>query len=529
MNGKHRTSNIERRTSNGSEQRRFSLSVQRSMFSIRCFFSEEISGPSPRLLRNVLLLVNVLLGVLLTGCLVGPDYKKPSSNVPTNWNATLPQSTNAIQNDWWRIFNDPVLDKLEEQASRSNQLLRVAVARVDQSRSVARIKESPFFPNLSFDPSVTRFRTQKDHIPSQLTDTAFTLPLDFSYEIDLWGKIRRSFESARALAQASVDDYYNVLLVLHGDVAVNYFLMRELDAQIVLLEKTVVLREKSVQLVEERYRSELISELDLDRARAELAQTRTQLAEARRQRADLQDALALLCGQPTPSFEIAPAAVPNFLPTIPAGLPSALLERRPDIAEAERKMAAANARIGVAQAMRLPAITLTGDAGYSSFHASTLFDWQSRFFQIGPGATLPLLNGGRLKAGVEEARADYQASIATYQQQVLVAFKDVSDSLSDIDGYKNQAASQTDAVRYAGKTAKLSRERYSQGLVNYLDVLDSERTQLQAQIQAEQIFALQRVATVRLVKALGGGFEIAKAESVSPKKSLLEKVRTVGP
>lgn len=475
-----------------------------------------------------LLLFLIFPALLLTGCLVGPNYEKPETAAPSNWNQPLPAHSNAtIQSDWWRLFQDPVLNHLEEEASSCNQLLQAAVARVDQSRAVARISESRFFPNLSYDPSVARFRTQQDHIPSQLTATAFNMPLDFSYEIDLWGKIRRSFESARAQAEASADDYYNVRLMLHGDVAVNYFLLRQLDEQIVLLQKTVELRRKSVQLLEERFKAELSPELDLDRARADMAQTETQLAEAKRQRANLQDALALLCGQPTPSFEVAPAPLPDTLPVVPVGVPSTLLERRPDIAEAERKMAAANAKIGVAQAMRLPAITLTGDAGYSSFHASSLFDWQSRFFQIGPGATLPLLNGGRLKAGVKEARAEYEASCAAYQQQVLVAFKDVSDALSDVNGYRQQVTSETNAVFFAGKTAKLSRERYGQGLVSYLDVLDAERTQLQTQIQETQIFALQRVATVRLVKALGGGFDQNSADTKLAKNSALSAAKTL--
>jgi multidrug efflux system outer membrane protein len=448
-----------------------------------------------------------LLALLFAGCAVGPDYKKPAAPTPPGWGwkQTQPQAA-TIQDDWWRLFQDPVLDQLETQATGSNQLLQVAVARVDASRAVARINAANFFPQLSAAPSVARLQTQLNHVPSRLTATAYTLPLDFSYEVDLWGKIRRSFESAQAQAQASVADYYQVLLVLHGDVAINYFQLRQLDEQITLLQETLALREKSVRITNERFRAGLAPELDADRARTEAAQTRTTLIEAQRQRADLQNALALLCGQPAASFQIQSGRQPVQVPAVPVGLPSTLLERRPDVAEAERQMATANAQIGVAKAAFFPAIALTGDAGYASFHASSLLDWESQFFQIGPSVTLPILNGGRLKAGLSQARSVYQAACARYQQQVLTAFKDVSDSLADLDGYARQAVSETDAEQTASHAASLSRERYTRGLTDYLDVLEAERTQLQTQSQIVQIHSLQLISTVRLIKALGGGF-----------------------
>ncbi len=451
---------------------------------------------------------------------IGPKYKKPPTVVPPSWGWKLAEPNDeAIKQEWWKLFQDPVLNQLETEATGANQLLKVAVAHVDQSRAVARISASRFFPQLSFDPSVATFHTQHDHVPSGLSATATTLPLDFSYEIDLWGKIRRSFEAAQDRAQANVADYYNVLLTLHGDLAINYFLLRELDAQIVLLQQTLELRQKSVRIVTERVHGGLAPELDLDRARTELAQTRTQVSEAQRQRDNLQNALALLCGQPAATFQIQSGDLNEILPTIPVGLPSRLLERRPDVAAAERTMAAANAQIGVAQAAFFPAITLTGDAGYSSFHTSTLLNWQSRLFQVGPGMTLPILNGGRLKAGVREARANYQSTCASYQEQVLTAFKDVSDSLVDLNSYGQQTLSESEAVAAANRAAAASSERYREGLVNYLDVIDSERTQLQVQFQAIQIRALQLLSTVHLVKALGGGFDSTVLEMKSAQNS----------
>lgn len=456
--------------------------------------------------------------LLLTGCVVGPDYKKPDAVIPPDWGWKLAEPNDeAIKDNWWQLFQDPLLNQLEAQATAANQQLQIAVARVDQSRDIARISKAKFFPRLTFDPSISSFHTQHDHVPSELSETAYTMPLDLSYEIDLWGKIRRSFESAQAQAQANVADYYNVLLTLHGDVAINYFLLRQLDAQLALLHETLDLRQKSVSIIGERFQAGMAPKLDLERARTDLAQTKTSVIEAQRQRDDLQNALALLCGQPAATFQIQPGTLNEILPEIPVGLPSKLLERRPDVAEAERKMAAANAQIGVAKAAFFPALTLTGDAGYSSFHATSLLNWESRLFQIGPAVTLPILNGGRLTTELKATRANYQAVCAAYQQQVLIAFKDVSDSLVDLNSYARQMDSETEAVTVANRTAKISIERYRQGLINYFDVLDSERTQLQVQSQAIQIHALQLISTVHLIKALGGGFEsdILEAKSES--------------
>jgi multidrug efflux system outer membrane protein len=446
--------------------------------------------------------------ICVAGCKVGPDYQRPPAPTPPAWGwKTAEPNDEAIQSDWWELFQDPILNQLETQATGQNRQIQAALARIEQSRAIARITDSRFFPQLSFDPSVMNFHTQQDAVPSALSATDYTLPLDFSYEIDLWGKIRRSFESARAQAQATVADYYNLLLTLHGDVAINYFLLRQLDAQIALVNETLKLQTNTVCIADERFHAGLATELDWDRARAELAQTQTLKAGMQRQRNNLQDAIAVLCGQPSAGFKISPGPLDDVLPAIPVGLPSKLLERRPDIAEAERKMAAANAQIGVAKAAFFPAVSLTGDAGYSSFHVISLLDWESRMFRVGPAVTMPILNGGRLRSELRGARADYQAACASYQQQVLVAFKDVSDSLADLDGYGQQNLSQTEAVNEANRAATLAGERYKSGLINYLDVLDSQRTQLQARIQITQIQALQRVATVRLVKALGGGFE----------------------
>lgn len=457
------------------------------------------------------LFVAPLCAALLTvaGCLVGPDYKRPEpvANPPGwGWKFAEPRDE-AIKGDWWKHFGDPQLDRLEAQATAANQTLRVAVAHVDQARAAAGLTKSRFFPQLSFDPSINVFHTQLNHVPSNLNATNYAIPLDLSYEVDLWGRVRRSFESAQANAQASVADYYQVLLTLHGDVATNYFLLRQLDDQLVITQRTYALRQKTVKIVDERHRAGMAPDLDVQRASTELSQTQTLLTDIQRQRTNLQDALALLCGQAAPSFQIASGSLPKAHPDVPVALPSALLERRPDIAAAERHMVATNAQIGAAKAAYFPAVSLTANAGYATFHPGNLLDWDSHFYSIGPNVSLPLFNGGRLKSNEESAVADYHAACGTYQQQVLAAFKDVSDALNDLDGYTKESTSSSAAVASAQRAADSAAQRYRRGLVNYLDVIEAQRTELQAELSSTQISAQRLISTVHLFKSLGGGFD----------------------
>lgn len=450
----------------------------------------------------------LLLGsILLAGCAVGPDYQRPAAPVPPSyeWKLAEPRDQ-TLRGDWWTIFHDPVLNRLEDQATAANQVVQNAVARVDAARATARVMAARFSPQVNFDPSLSRFHTQFNHVPSLLTATQTALPLDLSYEIDFWGKIRRAFEASRAQAAATEAEYHQVLLTLHGDLAADYFLLRQDEAQIEILQRTVELRQKAVEIVAQRMQAGLAPAFDLDRARTEVSQSQVTLLELQRQRAGLQDAIALLCGQPAPGFHLERGKLESRIPSIPPGVPSALLERRPDIAAAERKMAAANAQIGVAKAAFFPAITLTGTAGYSSFQSSTLFAWQSQLFQIGPGASLPILNGGRLIAGLAETRANYRAACASYREQVLVAFREVSDALADLHSYARQLDSEKEALASSTRAAETSYERYKQGLIPYFEVLDSQRTQLQAELQAAQLNGLRLISTVHLIKALGGGY-----------------------
>lgn len=453
---------------------------------------------------------------ILCSCAVGPDYKRPDVTdlTPADWRWKVAEPKDTVpKGEWWKIFSDPVLDELEASAMAGNQNLRIAVARVDEARAIARLSRSQFFPELSLDPSLRRERTSGNlptpipiKVPSAHLNT-YSVPLDLSYEVDLWGRVRRSFEAAQAQAQASVSDYQSVLLTLTADVAVDYFLIRFLDSEIITLRQTADLRKESVRILNERFIAGAISEIDVVHSRTELANAKAELADMIRQRTETLNALALLCGKPASYFEIAEHRVTASPPTIPAGLPSSLLERRPDIARAERNLAAKNAQIGVARAAYFPVLSLTGQAGYLSAEAGKLFSWDSRIWSIGPGISLPLFNAGRTAAGVEQAEASYEEALAEYRQTVLTSFKEVEDSLTQIVLRDEQAAAQAEALAYARRVTELVRTRYKAGSVSYLELLDAKRNMLQHERREVQLLGQRFAASVRLIKALGGGWE----------------------
>ena len=356
-------------------------------------------------------------------------------------------------------------------------------ARVDEARAAARVSWSQIFPQVGLDPSFERQRTSGNlptpipiPIPSANVDT-FSVPFNMSYEVDLWGRIRRSIEAARAEAQASVADYQNVLLTLTADIAHNYFLLRALDAELVTLRRTIELRSQSVDILNARNLAGSTPEVDVDRGRTQLASARADLADLARQRAETLNAIALLCGKPVSTFEIAELPLAASPPVIPPGLPSTLLERRPDIARAERTLAAKSTQIGVAKAAYFPALSLTGQAGYLSNTASALFSGASTVWSIEPDLTLPLFNAGRTSAQVRQAEATYREFLAEYRQTVLTAFKEVEDSLAQATFLGEQAAARTEALASSRRMTKLARVRYEAGETSYLDVVDAERTE----------------------------------------------------
>ncbi len=461
------------------------------------------------------------MAIALCSCAVGPNYKRPdvSSLTPADWRWKVAEPKDTIpKGEWWKIFNDPILDELENEAASKNQNLLAAIARVDQARAAARITRSQFFPELSLDPSYKRERTSGHlptpipiNIPSALVDT-YSIPFDLSYEIDVWGRVRRSFESSRAEAQASVSDEQNVLLTLTADLAVNYFLFRSLEAEIAILERTVELRNDSVRILKGRFEAGVIPELDVTQARTELATSKADLADVTRQRAETLHAIALLCGKAPSSFDLPERQVAAAPPVVPAGLPSSLLERRPDISHAERLLASKNAEIGVAIAAYFPALHLTGQAGYLSADAKHLFSKDSFVWSISPSISWSLFNAGKTAAQVKQAKASYEEALADYRQTVLTAFKEVEDSLAQIVLRNEQIAAQSEAIASARRNSELARARYDVGIVNYLQVLDAERSRLQQERQRAQVEGQRFAASVRLIKALGGGWE----EKTSP-------------
>jgi len=449
---------------------------------------------------------------------VGPDYHPPTNEVPAayksanlgQWKEGAPLD-NVPKGAWWQIFGDSGLNDLEAQALAANQDLRAAVARVDQARATARVARADLMPSLYFNPSYERQRYTPNENPSfgTLTANTWQTPLDLSYEVDLWGRVRRGFEGARADAQSSLAAYYNVLLTLQSDVAQNYFALRALDAEIGIVARTVDLRHDQVRLVRSRYEGGIGNELDTAQAEAELATTEADAASLSQRRAQLENAIAILAGANPASFRLPSDSATNWNPnppTIPAGLPADLLERRPDVASAERNLASANAHIGLAKASFFPVLTLTGSGGFLSGSVDSLFNWDSHVWSIGPSLSLPLFAGGRLKANYNRSQAVFAEAAAQYRQQVLVAFGDVENSLSAISYLADQAAAQQRAVVHSRRAADLATDRYTSGIVSYLEVVDASREALLSERADAELRGQRLVASVQLVKALGGGW-----------------------
>jgi outer membrane protein, multidrug efflux system len=460
----------------------------------------------------------LVCALALAGCAVGPDYHRPSPGpLPAAWKAGSPwkegQPRDAeIKQKFWELFDDAVLTGLEEEATTNSPDLRAAFDRVEQSRAAARISRADLFPGVSLDPNANRTRysasrTAQPYSPIlPYTGNDFFLPLDLSYEVDLWGRVRRSFRAAREQAQASAASYQNVLLTLQAAVAQTYFSIRSIDLDRQVVAETIELRKKNLSLVESLHLGGADSQVDVAQAQTELASAEADLVGLQLQRAQLENALAVLCGQTSSSFTLAETTRFYQPPPIPVGLPADLLERRPDVAEAERSMAAASEGIGIAQAAFFPAIQLTGSAGTESVALKDIFNWENRAWSIGPNISLPVFEGGRNRAGLQRARAAYEEAVALYRSQVLVAFHEVEDGLIGVRLLREQFRDQMRAVDAARKVAELSRERYKEGLASYLEVVVADRTFLENQILAYELNGQCIVTTVVLIKALGGGW-----------------------
>ncbi len=456
----------------------------------------------------------LLAGVLATSCKLGPDYERPKVESPEAWRwKTAEPKDHVPRGEWWTVFNDPALNELQLKAAEDNLDLQAAFQRVEQARATARVSRSSFYPTLNGNLNWARYRTSANApspvpfaVPS-FTQSQWTMPFDLSYEVDLWGKVKRSFESSQQLALSSVAAHQTILLGLQADVAMNYFELKSLDREIELLKSAIDLRKEALKIFEQRLKAGIGSDFEVQRAKVEVATAEADLSAAQRNRAAHINTLALLCGTVSSKFEVNVTPGSATIPQIAPDLPSSLLERRPDIAQAEREMASKLAQIGIAQSASFPSVRLTASGGYLSGDVTDLFDWSSRTWSLGPGVSIPLFAGGRNKANMERTRATYEESVLIYKQRILVAFKEVEDSLSALQFLGGEAKARTEAANAATSAAKLSLDRYSAGSINFLEVIDSENARLVNELARVRVANEQVLGTVRLIKALGGGWE----------------------
>ena len=427
--------------------------------------------------------------------------------------------------EWWKAFRDPVLDRLVAAAVADSPSLQAAAARVRQSRALLGVTEADRGVSVTagFGPFNTRPSPGSLGLPPGTDVASRTLwraPLTASYELDLFGRVKDSVKAAKSDLRGAEATYRSVTLALQADVARTYFQLREIDADIAILAGTIKLREEAVRLLRSRFEAGAIGELDLARARTETASARTLLEAGKGRRAQLENALAVLVGKPPAAFGIDAGEPVRFAPGVPPGVPSALLERRPDIVKAQTALIAANARIGVAKAAFFPSIKLTGQGGFESDELGDLFRWSSRTWFLGPFlgglVSLPILDGGRNKANLARSKADYEEAVGNYRQRVLEAFADVEDSLAGLRSLAGQEAANAEALGAVGRAAKLSRLRYDAGAVNFLDVIDAERSRLDIERDANRIVSARVQGTVALIRALGGGW--GDAPAVAPEK-----------
>ena len=473
-------------------------------------------SPRARARANGLALC-LVLSVPIAGCMVGPDYRRPPVTKPEGFKSTTASGdAPLIAPEWWRLYREPELDQLIATATASNQTLQQAVAAVDQARALARVAGSYLAPAISTNPTFTRQRTSANRrsvisgepVGTSATFNDWLVPIDLTYEIDVWGRVRRGLQSARAQAAASADDEAMVRLIVQTDVAQYYYTLRLLDAQVEILAQTVASYREQVRILSVQVKTGIASPIVLSQADALLQSTLAQQRDFARARADQEHALAVLCGQPAPSFSVAANPLREVAPPeVPPGLPAMLLTRRPDVAAAEQAVVASNAQIGVAMAAFYPTFSLASFVGFESANLSSLANWQSRVASIIPGVTLPIFQGGRLRANLEATRAQHRQTVAAYVNQVLIAYADVEDALTDLHAYTDEIGNLRNAVTASQEYLRMAQVQYKIGLVDYLIVIDAERTLLANQLALAQNANLQVGAGIHLIKALGGGWE----------------------
>ncbi len=478
-----------------------------------------------RLRRPLRLFAFVVLLLPLTACMVGPKYQRPSAPVPgaykelpapnaaqaSNWKQTQPND-GASRGKWWEVFNDPDLKALEEQVNISNQNVLAAEAQFRAARDAARIARSSLFPTVSTAPSYSNSRTSSTLFnvrAGNLTEgqrSTYDLPVDISYQADVWGNIRRTARGSAESAQATAAQLENVRLAFHAALAQDYFELHGVDGEQELLQRTVKSYEDYLQLTKDRFASGVASGADVAQAETQLKTAQAQLIDLGVARAQLEHAIAILVGKPPAEVSIPTAPIKSQLPTVPAGVPSDLLERRPDIAAAERQMAVANEQIGIAKAAFFPTVLLTASAGFQSGSFSDWLTWPSRIWSVGPQVAEIAFDAGRRRAQSDLARATFDGTVANYRQTVLTAFQQVEDNLAALRVLGDEARAEDDAVQAAQRSLDLSTYQYKAGVASYLQVITAQTFAVQNQIAAVNILTRRMVASVLLIEALGGGW-----------------------
>ncbi|HUO24019.1 MAG TPA: efflux transporter outer membrane subunit [Candidatus Aquilonibacter sp.] len=468
----------------------------------------------------------VWLGLAL-GCTVGPRYSRPAAPMPAPdaWKTQPPWQQAAPKDSipkgaWWKIFHDPALDGYEQQLLQANQSLEAARDRLDQARSLARIATADMFPQLSTDPSALRERGSGNRplngaapvngvaqpvLP--YTQNVYTIPFSLTYEADVFGRVRRNVEAANASLQATAADLQNAQLVLTAELAADYFTLRELDSEEQVVQESVGYQRKGLDLVKSRHEGGIASGLEVAQQAALLDSTVSQLALVQQSRAQYEHAIAALLGEPPSSLSVTAMPWRATPPSVPLGVPSDILERRPDIAGAERLMAYQNAEVGVARTAFYPHITLSGSGGLLSQNITTLFNAPSFFWSVGADALQPIVQGGRNRANLAAARAAYNEALANYRQTVLTAFQEVEDGISNLSTLSRALSTQGAAVDDARRALAIANNRYIAGATSYLDVITAQTTLLNSERLETQLLGQQMVSSVYLVKALGGGWD----------------------
>jgi NodT family efflux transporter outer membrane factor (OMF) lipoprotein len=474
--------------------------------------------------RKINSIENPWLGVLLaltvlpfSGCAVGPKYHVPDAPAPPaykelgDWKPAQPNDQ-SLGGEWWKIFQDPQLDALELQVKVSNQNLKAAEAQFRQARAALRYNRADYYPTVTAGLSGTRTRVSANRPPPNsifngITENDFVLPVDVSYQADVWGRIRKNVESYREQAQASAADLATVNLSMQADLAVNYFQSRSLDAQEQLLNATVKQYEQALELTQNRFEGGIASEVEVQQAKTILETTRAQAIDMGVQRAQFEHAVAILIGKPPAEFSLPPLPLTTPPPHVPISVPSELLERRPDIAASERLVASANAQIGVAKSAYYPLISLSGSGGFESSSITTLLNGPSGMWSVGLSAVGTIFDVGRRRAFTDQARAAYDSQVATYRQNVLTAFQQVEDNLAAVRILENEAKVQNEAVAAARRSLDLSITRYKGGVTSYLEVITAQNAALTSEVTAVNILGRRMANTVLLIQALGGGWD----------------------